>query len=808
MTAAVDTDTTRAPRRTPRAAGAGADPSARAVFLSARAWVDVAVVLVLSVLGMVGLGSSFDAPDYLIAGLGGLLVGAAVAIAATQLRFGVPLTVALAVVAYYLLGTPIALPANGLAVVLPSIDTLSDLTIGPVFGWADILTLRPPVDLPSYVIAVPYVSGWLVALVSITIALRWTPTRRTAAIRAALVLLGPVALYVTGVLLGTDEPVFAAARGVGFGVIALVWLGWNRREHARIALAAPTTVVRRKVLGTVAVIAAGSLLGVAGGLLLTPPAENRFVLREEIQPPFEPLNYPSPLAAFRNYTKNLTEDTLFTVEGLQAGQRLRLAAMDTYDGILWGVAGAEQALDGSGAFQLVGAEFPEPIVHSGDATSELRVEVGAYDDVWVPETGYATQLDFEQDAEVASLENLRYNAATGTTVLTTGLRSGVSYRVQAEVQAAPDDEQLLDVPVAAFAPATVTNNPDPVVSLAGELTASAETPIEKLRALQGYLETNGYYSRGLLADQVPSRAGHGADRMAEMVENEAMVGDEEQYSSLFALMARSLGYPTRVVMGFAPELDAEVSGPVPVTGDDVTAWVEVAFEDVGWVPFDPTPDRTDPPQDQVPKPKTEPQPQVRQPPRTDTEQDDLVSPVDIDDNDEEEEDLFGIPGWVWAVLGGLLALLAIVFVPLLIVGALKRRRMRRRRAARADAAAAGAWDELTDRYSELGYGIPQKSTRTMVAAGLGSQIAAQTETAEPPALTPLASRTDDAVFSGRELTPEEVDRLWEEAMAAVQQTESALPGGRRIVSRYRLSSVRAWGSRLTAKADADRGRGR
>jgi 8-oxo-dGTP pyrophosphatase MutT (NUDIX family) len=87
-----------------------------------------------------------------------------------------------------------------------------------------------------------------------------------------------------------------------------------------------------------------------------------------------------------------------------------------------------------------------------------------------------------------------------------------------------------------------------------------------------------------------------------------MIGDEEQYASAFALMARSLGYPARVVMGFAPEVP-DGGGTVTVTGDDVTAWVEVAFDGVGWVPFAPTPDETDIPQDQVPKPQSEPQPQ-------------------------------------------------------------------------------------------------------------------------------------------------------------------------------------------------------
>ena len=49
-----------------------------------------------------------------------------------------------------------------------------------------------------------------------------------------------------------------------------------------------------------------------------------------------------------------------------------------------------------------------------------------------------------------------------------------------------------------------------------------------------------------------------------------------------------LGYPSRVVMGFT------VAG-ADVKGDDVDAWAEVAFDGIGWVAFDPTPENTDVP---------------------------------------------------------------------------------------------------------------------------------------------------------------------------------------------------------------------
>ena len=55
-------------------------------------------------------------------------------------------------------------------------------------------------------------------------------------------------------------------------------------------------------------------------------------------------------------------------------------------------------------------------------------------------------------------------------------------------------------------------------------------------------------------------------------------------------MARSLGLPTRVVVGFTPgQLRAD--GLYHVAGLDAHAWDEVWFDGYGWILFDPTPGR-------------------------------------------------------------------------------------------------------------------------------------------------------------------------------------------------------------------------
>ncbi|MFC7099766.1 transglutaminase family protein [Nonomuraea rubra] len=67
-------------------------------------------------------------------------------------------------------------------------------------------------------------------------------------------------------------------------------------------------------------------------------------------------------------------------------------------------------------------------------------------------------------------------------------------------------------------------------------------------------------------------------------------GTSEQFAATFALMARTLGLPSRVVVGFRP---GEKSGGVyHVKSGHVMAWAEIRFEGLGWRPFYPTPGRS------------------------------------------------------------------------------------------------------------------------------------------------------------------------------------------------------------------------
>lgn len=779
--------------------------------LRARNVADVAVHSILALIGIVGLATSFHDWGWLLAGVGGLAVGTGAALAARALRLGALLTVGLALVAYLLFGSAFAVPDEALGHVIPTLTSIASLGIGAVWGWADLLTLRAPVELPDYVTVVPYVAAWVVGLVGTTLATRWLPRRRTAA-RASLLLIGPGLLYLASILLGTEQPFYPGVRGVGFAALALIWLGWRHSTAESVRVESPGAagsernrgMLRRRLIGTATVVVAAVALGALTGAALAPPPQQRFVLREQIVPPFQALEFPSPLAGFRQYSKLEVEKTLFTVRGLKPDELLRLSTMDSYDGHLWTVAGSKIASDGSGSFALVGGSYPKPPLVTADGDQTISLTVGAYRDVWIPTVGYPRSLTMAKQSR-DQLAGLRYNAATGSAVLLSGLTKGDTIVETGELQKTDyDDATLRDVPTAHLQLGPADDIPDIVAAKATEFAGSTSSPIEQLRNIEQTLHTQGFLSHGTASDSVPSLAGHGADRMEALFSGSVMVGDAEQYASAMALMARSLGYPARVVMGFAPTVtagEAAAGTPVKVTGHDVTAWVEVPFQGVGWIPFLPTPTQTDVPQDQVPKPQTQPQPQVRQPPRTQNDENDLVTNVQIDNTEKKSKDAFALPAWVVGVgLGGVIPAL-LILVPLLIVSAIRRRRAARRRgASRRRDAVAGAWDELLDRVDELGIGRPAvPTTRARMAASLEPHLARRDDGLS---VATLARRTDDAVFSGRELDDGEVDAVWAEVIATVEATRATLPRWKRAVARYRIAAAAGWARRVAAVAAA------
>ena len=109
---------------------------------SRRTWADIAVMLVLAVLGIVGFEPSFGGYGFLAAGIGGLVLGAATGILSSMFRLGAITTALAAIVTYFIVGPALAVPEQAVFGVLPSLQSLASVAVGTVYGWADIVTLE------------------------------------------------------------------------------------------------------------------------------------------------------------------------------------------------------------------------------------------------------------------------------------------------------------------------------------------------------------------------------------------------------------------------------------------------------------------------------------------------------------------------------------------------------------------------------------------------------------------------------------------------------------------------------------------
>lgn len=758
-----------APRTIDAQGGLDAEGSRR---LTGRTAVDLAVLAGLALIAVLGFGAAYRGWGFLLAAAGGLLVGGGAALLAHRLRLNLLNTVLIAIAAYFLLGTGFAMPGTGFLGVLPTLQTLWALAVGAVDSWRDAVTLAAPIESPAHMGALPYLATALSILASWLIALRWLPRRPGSGASAAVAVVPPALLFLLSLVIGTHEPFWGVARGIAFALLALVWLGWRRGVDSVASADAKAGLRRRRLVGTAAVAAAAVAVTGAGGWLATPALDaSRLVVRDEVTPPFDPYPYESPLAGFREYTKLLRETTLFTVSGLSQGDRLRIAALDEYTGMRWQTASPELAGPDSGSYTLIGRDLAQPQLLTASSTRSLEVYVNGYDDIWLPTIGSPTSLDLSGGSLSSRRSELRFNEQAGAGMLIDGLREGDSYRVEAAIQDAPLEGQLDDVPVAPLQLPPSQPAPAALVEKMQTFTAGESSPYLQLRAIEEALKAQGYLSHGTASDQAPSRAGHGLDRMQELFGLTYMIGDEEQYAAAMALMARELGYPSRVVVGFAPSVP-NAGAAVEVRGEDITAWVEVPFEGFGWVAFDPTPEQTDAPVNTAVQPQTKPRAQVRQPPQTEAQPDDLVTAADRPgEDDREKPEQF--PVWAIIAIAAVGIPLLLLLVPLGVFALLRWLRRRRRDRGSPDARIAGAWDEAVDRMAELGYAVPERETRPVMARALH------------PELAPVALAADRAVFGGGEPDEQAVRAVWEDAERIVRQAGLDASPWRRLLARFR-----------------------
>jgi transglutaminase-like putative cysteine protease len=256
----------------------------------------------------------------------------------------------------------------------------------------------------------------------------------------------------------------------------------------------------------------------------------------------------------------------------------RTAVLDRFDGFRW--------LATEGGRQR---DLPEQLEGSRQSSGSLRA-------AWTDRVRF----------EVVSLES-RYLVGAGSVVEVDGvagarpsaagvllpprrpLTDGDSYSVLAYTPEPTDHEMRaargrypssLDRFTALELPGSTALETSPyrrVGALARRLTAQAPSTFDAVEAIARHLRGNYQYSESPPRRRYPLAAFLFRDR----------IGYCQQFSGAMALMLRALGIPSRVAAGFSPGIATDDG--FLVSDLDAHSWVEVYFNRIGWVAFDPTP---------------------------------------------------------------------------------------------------------------------------------------------------------------------------------------------------------------------------
>lgn len=120
--------------------------------------------------------------------------------------------------------------------------------------------------------------------------------------------------------------------------------------------------------------------------------------------------------------------------------------------------------------------------------------------------------------------------------------------------------------------------------LVEKLTATLETPEEKIKEIYSYLRNNEEFSYDLNVDESIVYK----DFVENFLKNQKK-GYCTYYASALAVMGRLAEVPTRYVEGFKLPKRKNDEGLYEVTADRAHAWVEVYLPERGWITLDPTP---------------------------------------------------------------------------------------------------------------------------------------------------------------------------------------------------------------------------
>ncbi len=770
-----------------------------------------AVLLALAIAALIAFAAApiYRSPQLAVVTAVAAVSGMGVAWATQRWRLG-GWGIAAALLSLVLLVLPAAVPGLVTGGVPHALRAWGDALAAILLGWKQILTLTLPVGSYQQVLVPVGVTVFVAVGASVLLALR----SRTTAVYAALPAL---AAPVFGTLLGPAVvspalqlgplTITAPREQLVWGLtacIAIAWIAWTTGAKRRAALRLGQGAATRSRRVGRGVLAAGMCsVALIAGAVFAPaiPASSRAVPRDTVAPEQVIRAESSPLAGYRAWKRDAAfTEPLFTVAPAGESElpsRLRLAVLDQTNGVDY------TARADGGTF----TRYPS----GGEVTDPTRVRVTiepGYRGIWVPltaELGAPPAFGGPHAADLA--DGFYRNADTGAAIAvptSAGLRAGDSFT--AVLNAAPDAE-LGEAPArpdgglsagasTSDAAESLPDMPELERWLAHQKLPATGTglqqAIERLRE-RGYLshalsdQSDRAWLEALAAEQgtrfVPSAGGHSVARVEELfgelnAQQDAVgastdqaalvgaVGDDEQFAAAAALLAETMGFDARVVLGVRLGADAGVPG-VPscgesCAGEHMAAWIEARGADGVWAPLDVTPQARIAPAsvdtgERLPEHATVPED------RDASESDPELSAGGGDaaaphTSTPGSEATFW-PALRWTLWG--VAALALAAVLVLFVLALKALRRRRRAGATdPEVRALGAWEELLDLHADAAPLRPARAASGRQRARAQESLSRTEQAAHIPGGAELARAVDRAVYAPEQVSPAYADELW------------------------------------------------
>ncbi|MBD0292330.1 MAG: transglutaminase domain-containing protein [Jiangellaceae bacterium] len=254
---------------------------------------------------------------------------------------------------------------------------------------------------------------------------------------------------------------------------------------------------------------------------------------------------------------------------------IRRVTLDNFDGEEWRTSPRNVPES-----QRVDEGLPSPpglVPADSGRTVEYTIEVGRnYRSKWLPLPYPAQAIDIDGDwrYDQDSLDVVSPERGAGESEYTVGARE-LDIDATQLIAAGPPPEELdvlLELP---------ESLPPEVIALTEQVTADAPSPFEKAAALQEFFRSAGEFVYDL-----STSPGTSSSALVDFLRNRR--GYCEQFAASMAVLARAVGIPARVAVGFTPG-NRQDDGRWLVGAHDAHAWPELYFHGTGWVRFEPTP---------------------------------------------------------------------------------------------------------------------------------------------------------------------------------------------------------------------------